>query len=403
MLKCFPKVSGNSQANRQKEAKFEKDLKGYVLEHFALNNRLPSSEEVDSYAQQKLSQEQLPKKVKAKLVESAKRIVEESTFTPAHHGGTLSISTAIEKNTWYVPGTPPRQPNEPRDLFQLSGGAIGAGATATVGRSKRVKNGIVSRAVVKKSNNISSFEILSGERKALKDWQTLNNPNIVKYHGSYSHFNKMLIFEEECEGSLERLATLLHERAGESPLDKKILVYSAVDQLLNGVAALHQASISHLDIKPDNVMYTHDGIIKIVDAGTSGSEELVPTGSSIGSPRYMAPELQFQHNDGKGECSPFACDAYSLGVTIQEVLEKSLGSSVAKKSRLYQAAEKHLLNADPHLRMSIQEFRENLRSLASTEKIPVLDMESLSKAFLEKNYSSGQQPPVGIEKIWQRP
>jgi tRNA A-37 threonylcarbamoyl transferase component Bud32/tetratricopeptide (TPR) repeat protein len=87
-------------------------------------------------------------------------------------------------------------------------------------------------------------------------------------------------------------------------------------QLCDALNATHRQGIIHRDIKPDNLMLSSGGIIKITDFGIVHVEEatFTPTGALIGTPRYMSPEqVQGRRVDGRS-------DLYSSGVILYEVL-----------------------------------------------------------------------------------
>jgi serine/threonine protein phosphatase PrpC len=83
-------------------------------------------------------------------------------------------------------------------------------------------------------------------------------------------------------------------------------------KLGRGIAALHRAGIIHRDIKPDNVLLTEDGGLKLVDFGVArvpGLEDF-PLADIPGTASYMAPELFA--GDAGGEKS----DLYAYAATL---------------------------------------------------------------------------------------
>ncbi|MEO5586684.1 MAG: protein kinase [Novosphingobium sp.] len=83
-------------------------------------------------------------------------------------------------------------------------------------------------------------------------------------------------------------------------------------RLTRGVAALHRLEVVHRDIKPDNVMLTEDGGLKLIDLGVARLPRVEDFhGDEIpGTPSYMAPE-QFDGNAGDA-----GTDQFALGVTL---------------------------------------------------------------------------------------
>lgn len=92
-------------------------------------------------------------------------------------------------------------------------------------------------------------------------------------------------------------------------------------QIARGLAKAHEHRIIHRDVKPANVMITHDGVAKIVDFGVAklvGQARVTKTGSTIGTVAYMSPEqVRSLDTDERS-------DLWSLGVMLYELLTGEL-------------------------------------------------------------------------------
>ena len=89
-------------------------------------------------------------------------------------------------------------------------------------------------------------------------------------------------------------------------------------QTLNGLDCLHDAGITHRDIKPYNLMLTARDVVKICDFGLSklrGETYIGPRNLNVGSPYYAAPE---QEIDPDG--TDTRADIYSVGVIFYRML-----------------------------------------------------------------------------------
>jgi serine/threonine protein kinase len=91
-------------------------------------------------------------------------------------------------------------------------------------------------------------------------------------------------------------------------------------QMLGALSAAHEAGILHRDVKPSNVLVTHNRTTRAVltDFGIARAQSdatLTQTGMLIGSPAYIAPER------ARGRVAVPASDLWSLGVTMYAAVE----------------------------------------------------------------------------------
>ena len=85
----------------------------------------------------------------------------------------------------------------------------------------------------------------------------------------------------------------------------------------------HRAGILHRDVKPENLMFSAGGVLKVTDFGiakvlSGGRTMATRTGDVLGTPSYMAPEQAMGQDVGPGT------DVYALGVMLYELLSGRL-------------------------------------------------------------------------------
>ena len=103
------------------------------------------------------------------------------------------------------------------------------------------------------------------------------------------------------------------------PTQREALDYAA--QIADGLAAAHAAGITHRDLKPDNIMVTRDGRVKILDFGLAqqrtagpGDQTLTAEGLVMGTVSYMSPE------QARAASVDARSDIFAFGATLYELL-----------------------------------------------------------------------------------
>jgi serine/threonine protein kinase len=86
-------------------------------------------------------------------------------------------------------------------------------------------------------------------------------------------------------------------------------------QICSGLKEAHAQGIVHRDLKPENVMVDSQGNVKIMDFGIARSMDTSTrlTGTTVGTPAYMAPEQV------AGKPVDYRTDIYSLGLVLYEI------------------------------------------------------------------------------------
>lgn len=137
----------------------------------------------------------------------------------------------------------------------------------------------------------------------------LSHPNIVNVYDVGDDNGLYYIVMELVEGiTLKRFI----ERKGH--LEVKESVGIAI-QIAQGMEAAHANHIIHRDIKPQNIIISREGKVKVTDFGIAkAATSNTVTQNAIGSVHYLSPE------QARGGYSDERSDIYSLGVTLYEML-----------------------------------------------------------------------------------
>ncbi len=219
---------------------------------------------------------------------------------------------------------------------------IGSGSMGTVYEARVMETG--GRVALKFPHPVfgSSKSALQRFHREAQATLAIDSPHVVRTYAVVKLKRGMpVLVMEYVEGT--ELADLIDNHEGPIPLPLVMLV---VDQIAMGLSAAHEAGVIHRDLKPSNVLVRNlqtAPVAKVFDFGLSvivsdGISRLTFSGSSFGTPQYMAPEQirDTKHVDERA-------DIYALGVITYELLTKRWPYSGATVQEIWHDA----LNNEP--------------------------------------------------------
>lgn len=144
----------------------------------------------------------------------------------------------------------------------------------------------------------------------------IHHPNLVAVYDAGQHAETgiyYIIMEYVSGGNVRELL-----KREEKLTEKRALEITA--QIAEALVAAHSHHMVHRDIKPDNIMFSAEGVAKLADLGIAKSTgdkdtQLTVDVSVFGTPAYMSPEqaLDSRMVDSRS-------DIYSLGIVLYEML-----------------------------------------------------------------------------------
>ena len=309
-----------------------------------------------------------------------------------------------------LPGSSGDQPTMPPDLvdmeiplpvenekfgpYQLLD-KLGAGGCGVVFRAKRIETEEIVALKLIKQGLLANRQVLRRFEKEVRLHETINSDHIPKQidAGVVGGFRYLAC--ELVEG--RDLQKVLAE-AGKFP---EHLALRIIADLLKGLAAIHQASMVHRDVKPGNVIvdFGHSGIpseenfriAKLVDLGLARqidqSRSLEITQQvCLGTPLFQPPE-QFIGSQNVTA----AADVYSAGLTLYCLLS---GKPPFQSNAILELAEMHRSSVPSQLSDIDDQISGAVSSVVARaiEKNPDMRYQNASEMLLDVLQILGNQP-----------
>jgi serine/threonine protein phosphatase PrpC len=166
-------------------------------------------------------------------------------------------------------------------------------------------------------------------RFVLEEWigRRLSNPHLLSAPPSLEAPRAYLYsVTEYIEGQT------LRQWMADNPQPSLEQVRDIIEQTIKGLRSFHRREMLHQDIRPENIMITNDGVVKLIDFGSAyvaGVQEAAPfpeEAGILGTYQYTAPEYF------SNEAVSFRSDLFSIGVVAYEMLTGYLpyGTQIAR-------------------------------------------------------------------------
>ena len=194
------------------------------------------------------------------------------------------------------------------DRYEILG-KVGAGGMSDVYKAKDLTLGRFVAIKVLKAEFSEDINFVTKFRSEAQAAAGLEHPNIVNIYDVGSENGLHYIVMEYVEGIT--LKTYI-EKKGQLSFKEAV---SIAIQVGRGIEAAHNKNIVHRDIKPQNIMISTEGKVKVTDFGIARAATSNTISSDVmGSVHYSSPE-QARNGfvDGKS-------DIYSLGIVMYEMV-----------------------------------------------------------------------------------
>ncbi len=238
------------------------------------------------------------------LKEKAVRLIAEAN----KRGGQDNIAVVLVKPQEARDGIMLNQGTYFQDRYEILG-RIGSGGMSVVYKAKcHTLDRLVAIKVLKEEfasdeNFVSKFKM---EAQAAA---RLSHPNIVNVYDVVDEGNLHYIVMELIEG-----ITLKSYIEKKGFLENKEAIGIAI-QVAQGIAAAHEQHIIHRDIKPQNIIISRDGNVKVADFGIARAvSSQTMNATAVGSVHYISPE------QARGGYCDERSDIYSFGITMYEMV-----------------------------------------------------------------------------------
>ncbi|XP_078379497.1 uncharacterized protein LOC144662542 isoform X1 [Oculina patagonica] len=193
---------------------------------------------------------------------------------------------------------------------------LGTGSFGSVYRGKLKQQEEEQPVALKVWQNEFDASVFLAETETLRK---LNCPSIVKFYGAAllneGDQMKAILVMELCKEDLRRHIFQNRENipgmpSSTAPTDRNTIGWAR--DIAGALEFVHKQGFVHRDLKLENVLITHDGVVKIADVGVTKQANMI-TGTLAGTPAYLAPEVI------RSSVYDNEADIYSFGIMMWEM------------------------------------------------------------------------------------
>jgi eukaryotic-like serine/threonine-protein kinase len=242
------------------------------------------------------------------------------------------------------------------------------------------------------------------ERFHMEEWagKRINHKNVLETFDQNKTRNFMYFIMEYIEGQTLGEWIKSHNKPNIEQ------VTGIINQIIQGLRAIHRMEMLHRDLKPDNIIITNEGLAKIIDFGSikiAGIEEIstpIERLELLGTKNYTAPEYIM------GIAGSNKSDLFSLGIIAYEMLTGKLpyGEQLNREMNWrsvcnvkYSSALKHNPMVPLWLDGALEKaVRCDHRMRYDTFSEFIHDLTHPNESFMKQNIPLLEKDPV---KIWR--
>lgn len=261
---------------------------------------------------------------------------------------------------------------------------LSEGGMATVFTARRLSDAKIVALKVLREQYASDDEFVERFQREARAVSELDHPHMVHVYDSGRDGPIHFIAMEYVEGN--NLKELIRR---EGPISPQLAMEIAA-QVCDALEFAHSHGIIHRDVKPQNILLTQDGQVKVTDFGiarAASAATITETGTVLGSVQYLSPE------QARGSLVGRSADIYALGVVMYEMVTGRLPFDGESPIAI---ALKHL-NQEP--------LRPRTVFPALPERVEGIIMRALAKSPTDRYRSAGEmrRDLIGETDLWRVP